>query len=60
MATRIGTHHYASIPDAKRAYCGGYEQAIKEGRIVVGKPDIKEGQRLLADHQGRYWIEDAE
>lgn len=54
---RIGTSHYRSISEAKRAYCWSYEEAIKEGRISVGKPDIKEGERLLVDTEGRYFIE---
>ena len=57
MTTRIGTHCYRSAQEAKMAYCMSYDFAIAEGRIEVGKPDIKEGESLLVDKKGRYWIE---
>lgn len=58
MPTRTGTAHYRSERDARRAYPIDYLLAISEGRIVVGKPDLKPGQRLLVDPEGRYHIEE--
>lgn len=57
MATRIGTANWRSEAEARRAYVFDYADAIKEGRIVIGAPDIKPGERLLVDQQGRYHIE---
>jgi hypothetical protein len=54
---RIGTSNYRSEAEAKRAYGKGYDDAVKEGRITVGKPPVKDGEKLLVDAQGRYIIE---
>ena len=54
---RIGTSNYRSISEANRAYGDQYEDAIKEGRISVGKPELKPGESLLIDTEGRYFIE---
>lgn len=60
MPTRIGTHHYVTVYDLKKAYPLDHEQAMEEGRVEVGPPKAKEGQRVYADMQGRYWVEDKE
>lgn len=57
MATRYGTGHWRTMTELKHAYSVTWEQALAEGRAVVGKPEIKPGDRLLVDKQGRYIIE---
>lgn len=57
MPTIIGTANFRSEREARRAYPNDYLQAIHEGRIAVGKPEVKPGQRLLVDEDGRYHIE---
>lgn len=57
MPTTIGTANYRSEREARRAYPLDYLDAISKGRIIIGKPDIKPGQRLLVDEEGRYHIE---
>ncbi len=54
---RIGTSFYRSLTELKAAYCWEWEEALQEGRVSVGKPPIKEGERLLVDSSGRYHIE---
>ena len=60
MAIITGTANYRSEQEARRAYPIDYLQAISEGRIVIGKPTIKPGERLLVDKDGRYHIESPE
>lgn len=52
----VGTSHYRSEEEARRAYPIDYLRAIHEGRISIGKPDLKPGQRLKVDREGRYHI----
>ena len=54
---RIGTSNYRSLAELKAAYCWDWQEAIQEGRVSVGKPPTKEGERLLVDSTGRYHIE---
>lgn len=54
--SRAGTSNYRSEAEARRAYCGSYDEAIAEGRICIGKPELRPGQRLEVDKDGRYWI----
>lgn len=58
MTTVIGTAHFQNENQARAAYCFEYASAIAEGRIVIGPPTLKPGQKLLVDKQGRYHIED--
>lgn len=57
MAHRIGTGNWRSEREARRAYPLDYDLALFEGRVVIGKPNLKPGDRLLVDKQGRYHIE---
>lgn len=54
--TRTGTCHYRSMPEAKRAYGEDCEEALKEGRIAIGKPTVPVGCHLQIDRDGRYWV----
>lgn len=54
--TYIGTAHYTSEYTARRAYCMFYDDAIAEGRIAIGPPEIKEGDKLFINKEGRYVI----
>jgi hypothetical protein len=45
-----------STEHAKAAYGHGFESALAEGRICVGKPTLKEGDSLFTDAAGRYII----
>jgi hypothetical protein len=57
QGVRTGTHHYVTTLDAKQAYGSDYDDAIKEGRIAVGKPTFNpETQKLVYDSDGRYWL----
>ena len=58
MTTVTGTAHFQSEQQARAAYGFGYASAISEGRIAIGAPLVKPGQKLLVDKQGRYHIED--
>lgn len=55
---RTGTAHYANERAARDAYCWDFEGALAEGRIAIGRPVLKPGQRLLIDTNGRYHIEE--
>jgi hypothetical protein len=55
---RVGTHHYRSEAEARRNYNGDLDSALAEGRIAIGRPILKPGQRLLVDWSGRYFIEE--
>ena len=57
---RTGTHHYASMQAARRAYGSDCESAIAEGRIAVGRPAVPVGCTLTTDSEGRYWINEPE
>lgn len=52
MRVRVGT---AYIKYAHPCY----EEAIKEGRLIVGEPEINKeaGEKLLINKSGRYIIE---
>lgn len=54
---RIGTPNYRSLAELQKHYKYDWENALKEGRVSVGKPKIKPGERLLVDSNGRYHIE---
>lgn len=60
---RTGTNHFATHGQAE-AYYFNYGFSFKDVRekirnkeIEVGKPQIKEGESLSLDKDGRYWIE---
>jgi hypothetical protein len=53
---RIGTSNYESVWAAKREYGDRYDSAIKEGRISVGKPELKPGDVLLIDKDTRRYF----
>lgn len=57
MEYRIGTANYRSLSDLKKADPWSWEERLKEGAVLIGKPTIKEGERLLIDSEGRYHIE---
>lgn len=64
MKTTTGTNHFSSFYKAA-AYYAPYGltsedvfQKIQNKEIFVGKPEIKEGQKLyLNKEEGRYFIE---
>jgi hypothetical protein len=55
---RVGTHHFESEAAARREYCGRTDDAIREGLIAIGEPEIDRaaGQRLFVDKSRRYHI----
>jgi hypothetical protein len=59
MPTTIGTAHYVSRAAAEANYHkeggGCVETALKEKRIYIGKPPIKDGESLRV-RDGRYHI----
>lgn len=57
MTYRIGTANYRSLADLKKADPWSYKERLEEGAVIIGKPVIKEGERLLIDSDGRYHIE---
>ena len=57
MSYRIGTSNYRSLPDLKKADPWSWEERLKEGAVIIGKPPIKAGERLLVDYDGRYHID---
>ena len=57
MTYRIGTANYRSLPDLKRDDPWSWEERLKEGAVLIGKPTIKTGEKLLIDAYGRYHIE---
>lgn len=63
---RIGTNHFATYGQAGAYYFNqGYSfeesrEKIRNKEIEVGKPQIKEGESLSIDKDGRYWIEEKE
>lgn len=57
MTYRIGTANYRSMADLKKADPWNLEERLKEGAILIGKPTIKAGEKLLIDADGRYHIE---
>ena len=59
MKALTGTHHFINLK-AVENYYGKTEAKTKlaEGAICIGKPEIKEGQKLFIDRaEGRYFIE---
>lgn len=54
---RIGTCNYRSLIDLQKHYQYDWENALKEGRVSIGKPSLKAGEKLLVDSNGRYHIE---
>ena len=58
MKSQIGTHHFINLK-AVKSYYGKAEALIKlaEGGVCIGKPELKEGQKLFIDRsEGRYFI----
>jgi hypothetical protein len=56
---RWGTAYFRTIADAINYY--GKEAAsykLKNGEIFTGQPELKQGEKLLIDEDGRYHIED--
>jgi len=54
---RIGTSCYRSLIDLQRADPWSWKERLEDGSVSVGKPLIKEGEKLLVDSDGRYHIE---
>lgn len=55
IGTRHGTHHFVSAGYTE--YRGDdLQNALEEGRIAIGKPEVPPGHRLL-ENNGRYWLE---
>ena len=57
MIYRIGTANYRSLADLKKADPWNWEESLKDGTVLIGKPTIKTGEKLLIDSNGRYHIE---
>ena len=57
MTYRIGTANYRSLADLKKADPWSWEERLKEGAVLIGKPTIKTGEKLIIDASGRYHIE---
>lgn len=60
MNTRTGTDHFQTMKQAQRYYARQNEsaqEALNEGRISIGAPLCKQGERVTCDSDGRYWIE---
>lgn len=57
MTTRTGTGYWVSTTAVHRFYRHAAEEALEEGRAIIGKPPLKPGDRLLKDSDGRYHIE---
>lgn len=61
---RTGTNHFVSMASAIRYYMDyGYDsdavwEKVDRKEIVIGKPDLKPGQRLSINEEGRYVISD--
>lgn len=55
---RVGTHHFESEAAARREYGGRVDDAINEGLIAIGAPEIDRaaGQKLFLDKSRRYHI----
>lgn len=59
---RIGTNHFATHGQVGAYYFNygfswkDWQEKIKNGEVCVGKPEIKEGETLKIDKDGRYWI----
>jgi len=54
--TYVGTAYYRSLAEAKKAYYDEADEALAEGRILIGKPPLKEGEKLGVYSDGRYFI----
>ena len=58
MKSQTGTHHFINLK-AVENYYGKTDAKIKlqEGAVCIGKPEIKEDQKLFIDREeGRYFI----
>lgn len=55
---RVGTNYFANRLAAIAHYGNRTDQAISEGLIVIGEPEIDRaaGQRLFLDKSRRYYI----
>lgn len=57
---RYGTCHFVTKADAVRYYTDPevVERKLKDGEIKIGKPPLKEGEKLkINGREGRYFIE---
>lgn len=60
--TTIGTAHFTDRRSANRYYVGygltakDVDEKFKNGEIFLGQPELKEGQRLSVNSEGRYII----
>ena len=59
MKAQTGAHYFINLKGVENLY--GKNEAkikLKEGSVCIGKPDLKEGQKLFIDKpEGRYFIE---
>lgn len=66
--TYVGTEHFKSLAHAILYYEPYFEgtylqrkkfvvEKILKGEISLGRPEVKEGERLLVNSEGRYVIE---
>jgi hypothetical protein len=61
---RIGTNCFVSLKLVyKYYYSQGYDneaikQKLEDKEAIVGKPELKQGQDLRIDRDGRYYIEE--
>ena len=61
--TMMGTNHFVSIEKARDYYFSqgydeeSFQQKLNEKEIVIGKPELKEGEVLMVNpYEGRYFI----
>ena len=61
---RTGTNHFITYTHAREYYSNlGFcrsdvDAKIQKKEIEIGKPQIKIGETLKIDKDGRYWIEE--
>lgn len=49
----VGTAYFEDCPSIRSRYAG----AIEEGRVIIGRPEVPEGCRLLINRERRYILE---
>jgi len=56
MTVYVETAYYINDFCAKHIHRNSFEEMLKEGKILIGKPTVKKGNTLHLDENGHYFI----
>ena len=53
-----GTKYYCGLQAVMAAYPQTYQHMLDSRKVVIGKPSVPWGMKLMQDGTGRYYLEE--